>query len=296
MPRVHHAFRAMASRCELLIEGFDPHGAAAALAAAEAEVRRIEAKYSRYRSDSLVAAINRAAGSDAILLDEETASLVDFAAQCWRESEGRFDPTSGVLRRAWDFTAAAPPRASAIERLLPLIGWSQVEWSRPRLRLPRPSMELDFGGFGKEYAVDRASAVLIEHGASHALVNLGGDVRAIGTRADGSPWQVGIRHPRRAGATIASMALADAALATSGDYERYLEHDGQRYSHLLDPRTGWPVEGAQSASVVAPVCLVAGALASMAMLDGDSGYGRLRRAGVAHLWIDRDGVVLRHPA
>jgi thiamine biosynthesis lipoprotein len=286
-----HEFRAMASPCEALVWCASDTEAASALAAAEAEVTRIEAKYSRYRDDSVVAAINRSAGHEPVEVDDETAGLLDFAEQCWQASDGRFDPTAGVLRRAWDFRSARLPAPGSVDALLPLVGWDKVDWRCPRLMLTRPEMELDFGGFGKEYAADRAAAVLQARGHGAALVNLGGDVRVLGPQADGRPWRVGIAHPRRPDGVIASIALHEGALATSGDYERYFEHDGRRYSHLLDARNGWPVASAQSASVVAALCIVAGAQATIALLRGDDGAAWLGEQGAPHLWVARDGSV-----
>ena len=207
-------------------------------------------------------------------IDAETAALLAYADQCHRLSGGRFDVTSGVLRRAWNFRRSPPclPDAASLAVLCALVAWQEVEWDERSIRLPRSGMEIDFGGIGKEYAADRAAAILAERGVRHALVNLGGDVRALGGQADGTPWRVGVRHPRAtdARAAIASVARsADGAVATSGDYERYIEVDGRRDRHLLDPRTGWPVRAWQSISVVAPLAVVAGSVATIAMLLAD---------------------------
>lgn len=279
----------MASRCELLVDHDDD--ASAALAAARDEVLRIEAKYSRYRDDSVVSAINRGAGGSGLDVDEETAALLDLAAAAHASSEGRFDATSGVLRRAWDFKAARVATPEALAALLPLVGWQHVEWSRPRVRLSRTGMELDFGGFGKEYAADRAAAVLAAHGVAHGFVNLGGDVRAAGAKRDGTPWRVGIQHPRAFDRVLARISLADGALATSGDYERYFERDGVRYSHVLDARTGMPMQGVRAVSVVASLCVVAGLHATIAMLHAEQAKDYLDECGCAYLLVDGDGVV-----
>jgi thiamine biosynthesis lipoprotein len=294
MPLFRLSFRAMASPCEVQLRCDDARAADDALRAAADEVRRIEAKYSRYRDDSVVAAINRNAGGAPVAVDDETAALLDFAAACHRDSAGLFDVTSGVLRRAWDFKSNRLPERAALDALLPLIGWDRVERRDRAIRLPREGMELDFGGFGKEYAADRALAVLqarigAADGSCHALVNLGGDVR-VATAVPSRPWRIGIQHPRRLDAVLAHVALDAGALATSGDYERYLEIDGRRYAHVLDPRTGWPVDGAQSVSVAAPLCIVAGAHATIALLQGDAGRGYLEASGLPFLWIDRHGV------
>lgn len=289
-------FSAMASRCEVRLYAPDATIARTWADEAIAEVRRIETKYSRYREDSVTTAINRAAGGDAIAVDAETASLIDFGAALHAQSSGRFDLTSGVLRRVWDFKAQRVPAQQQIDALLPLIGWSQVEWREGRIRLPQPGMEIDFGGIGKEYAADRAGALLLERGAAHGLVNLGGDVRVLGSAADGTPWRIAVQDPRgRAGATMARLDVASGAMATSGDYERYFIVDGRRYCHVMDPRTGWPVAHWQSVSVVAPLAVAAGACATLAMLHPVAeGLDFLNAQGVRYLAIDAGGR--RHSA
>jgi thiamine biosynthesis lipoprotein ApbE len=129
-----------------------------------------------------------------------------------------------------------------IEALLALVGWSQVRWERPWVSLPRTGMELDFGGFVKEYAADAAAQVCREHRIEHGLVELGGDIRVIGPHPDGTPWRVGVRHPRDPSRPLAAVDLLSGAIASSGDYERFMIVDGRRYAHILDARTGWPVE------------------------------------------------------
>ena len=285
-------FRAMASRCEIKLWSADAKLAQTALDAAVAEVQRIEAKYSRYQAQSVISQINANAGISDTIVDAETASLLDFAQQCFEQSDGMFDITSGVLRSAWDFKSGRVPTQADIDPLLPLIGWHKVNWQRPTVRLSGPGMQLDFGGFGKEYASDRAASVLMDAGLMHALVNLGGDVRVTGAQSDGTPWRIGIQHPRHADQAIASIAIHSGALATSGDYERYMVIDGKRYAHLLNPHTGYPIACAQSASVQAPLCVLAGALASCALLQGAAGLSFLRSQEVDFLWVDEQGVVI----
>jgi len=277
---------------ELQIGGTDRRAADRAAALAIAEVKRIEAKYSRYRHDSVTTAINRAAGVTPVAVDAETAALLRYADRCHALSDGLFDITSGVLRRAWDFKRSPPriPSADALAALRALIGWKRVDWSDERVWLPDAGMELDFGGIGKEYAADRAAAILRDAGIAHALVNLGGDVRAIGPRGDGMPWRVAIRDPRDTGAVVGTMLVDDEAVATSGDYERYVEVDGRRYCHILDPRSGMPVAHWQSASVVAPLAILAGSYATIAMLAGDRAPGFLDGQRVRYLLIDQDGA------
>ncbi len=299
MHELGYGFRAMACGCEVRLWANDETEARSWAQAAIAEVRRIEAKFSRYRDDSVTTRINRAAGGPPVTVDEETAALIDFGEALWRASDGRFDLTSGVLRRVWRFDVPRLPRAEEVEAVLARVGWSAVEWERTqrRLRLPREGMELDFGGVGKEYAADRAAAALAARGARHGFVNLGGDVRAFGAAPDGAAWRIGIQHPRAAaGVTLGAIELEAGGLATSGDYERYFELEGQRYCHLLDARSGWPVQHWQSVSVSAPACVAAGACSTLAMLlPRAQALEFLRAQGVAYLAVDAAGEVVREP-
>jgi thiamine biosynthesis lipoprotein len=290
---VVYAFRAMGGTASLQLPGPRSPQADALARRAIDEVLRIEARYSRYRADSVVGRINAAAGGSPVAVDAETAALLRFADHLWRASGGRFDATSGVYRRVWDFRGGKLPEPAAVEALRPLVNWPAVQWSDAEVRLPVAGMELDFGGFGKEYAADRAAGVLRAAGVAHALVELAGDLVAIGARPDGQPWRLGIRHPRTPGALLATVPLSDLALATSGDYERFIEVDGRRYGHVLDARTGWPQDHWQSASIVAPTCLAAGAAATMALLMGEETHVALREGRLRGLLVDREGKVLR---
>lgn len=285
-----YAFRAMAADNEVQIHAPEEALARAAAGRAIAEVQRIEAKYSRYRQDSLLSRINAAAGGEPVAVDAETEALLDYADACWRQSEGLFDATSGVLRRAWDFGRARVPPAAEREALLALIGWQRVERMEGSVRLAVRGMELDFGGIGKEYAVDRAIAELHACGITSALVNLAGDLAILGPQPGGSPWRIGIRHPRIDGAVAATLDVASGAIATSGDYERYIEVDGVRHCHLLDPRTGLAAQGFRSVTVHAPTCLVAGSAATIAMLRGErDGLAWLAELGLPSYAVLADG-------
>ena len=283
----------MAAENEIQVQGVDAATARRAADLAIAEVARIEAKYSRYRPDSVVSAINAGAGGAPVAIDAETAALLHYASACHRESGGLFDATSGVLRRAWRFDTPRVPTSSELEAATRLIGWQHVELGDDSVRLAIAGMELDFGGFGKEYAVDRAALVLREAGCASALVNLAGDLSILGPQPDGSPWRAGIRHPRREGALLATLPVASGALATSGDYERFIEVDGVRHCHVLDPRTGRSARGFQSVTVHAPSCLVAGSATTVAMLKGrDEGLAWLRDLGLPHLCVLEDGSIV----
>lgn len=280
----------MGSDCAIRLQGKSAADCTEIACAAEAEVRRIEARYSRYRSDSEIARINRAAASGGSAdVDAETAGLITYAFACFALSDGLFDITSGLLRSVWDFSARRLPRQADIDALLPRIGLDKVIWSEDRIAFTRPEMELDFGGIGKEYASDRAAEVCIDLGARHGFVELGGDIRVIGPQVDGLAWRIGIRHPRTPASLAAEVALPHGALATSGDYERFFDVDGRRYCHVVDPKTGWPVQGLSSVTVFADRCMTAGTLSTVAMLKGTGGAEWLRARDVRHIVVDALG-------
>ena len=284
-------FQAMASACEVVVAADDERQARRWAEPAIDEVARIEAKYSRYRQASIVSRINAAAGSAGVDCDDETWALLDYADALYRASDGLFDITSGVLRQAWNFKQAQLPSDAALLRARGLIGWPRVERGGHRVRLPEAGMEIDFGGFGKEYAADRAGALMAQRGASHGYVNLAGDMRVIGPKPDAAPWLIGIQHPRRKGQLIATLPVAQGGLATSGDYERFFELGGQRYCHVLDPRSGQPVTHWQTVSVLAPLAVVAGNCSTIAMLKQAEGLAFLEASGMNYLAVDHLGAL-----
>jgi FAD:protein FMN transferase len=273
-------FRAMATPCEVRIETADTAEAESVFELVEAEALRIERKFSRYRDDNIVAAINGAKGR-AIELDAETAQLIDFADFCFTTSSGRFDVTSGVLRKVWKFDGSDNvPSRKDVNAVRKNVGWQRVRWNNPVIEVP-DGMEIDFGGIGKEYAVDRALEIALEHTRCPVLVNFGGDLRVSGPRISGEPWQVAIESVDSAGAMAGLLQVSHGALATSGDARRFLMKNGIRYSHILDPRTGMPVKDPpRSVTVAAPTCLEAGMFSTFAMLQGRNAERFLKREGV----------------
>jgi thiamine biosynthesis lipoprotein len=272
-------FFAMASPCELLVETPDGEKALALGRIVGSEARRIEAKFSRYRGDSVISAINRGAGT-VIQVDAETAALIDYAAHCYELSDGLFDITSGVLRRAWKFDGSdRVPAQPEIDALLTLVGFDRIEWRAPYITL-EPGMEIDFGGIGKEYAVDRALALVEAESDCALLVNFGGDLRTNRSPIAG-PWHVAIERPDTNREARMLLEVTQGGLATSGDTHRYLVRDGVRYGHILDPRSGWPVRDApRSVTVAASSCTEAGMYCTFAMLNGADAEKLLERAGV----------------
>lgn len=281
----------MGTPCDIQLFSVSETNAQTAADAVVQDVQRLEAIYSRYRTTSFLSEINRtAAVGGSIDVDVETASLLDYALTCYEQSDGLFDITSGILRRAWKFDQGKLPEQSLIDELLEKVGWHKVIWKRPKLTFTVAGMEIDFGGVVKEYAVDRAATLCLNHGIRHGVINLGGDIKVIGPRDDGSPWRVGIRHPRDKDALLDTLLLYEGALASSGDYERCILVNGKRYGHVLNPKTGWPVRHLAAVSVVGDFCVVAGSASTIAMLKEADGKEWLQELGLPHLWVDVNGV------
>ncbi len=279
------AFTAMASPCEVLVDCDDEALALSICEAVMQEALRIEQKFSRYRDDNIVFRINNGKGK-AVEVDDELARLLNFADQCYQLSHGQFDITSGVLRNIWRFDGSnrIPTRKQA-KALLPKLGWKKVSWQAPTLILPE-GMEIDLGGIGKEYAVDNAAQIASKIADVPVLINFGGDLFALKPPRNKKHWQVGV-EAIGGSEKNALVQLEQGALATSGDARRFLEKDGVRYSHVLNPVTGWPVSHApHSVTVAARTCIEAGFLSTLAMLKGKEAESFLQAQEVL-FWIQR---------
>jgi thiamine biosynthesis lipoprotein len=272
----------MASPCEVLIEAADYVLANRVASLAFQEAKRIEHKFSRYRNDNILYQINHSNGKT-IEVDEETALLLNFADHCYQLSEGLFDITSGVLRKAWLFDGSDRiPSDKEVHKILPLVGWEKVSWHPPLLSMPS-GMELDFGGIGKEYAVDRVHKLLQLETNTSFLINFGGDLCTNGLRQNQNSWKIGLEDPTHHGAIQKTIEIKSGALATSGDSKRYLLKKGKRYTHILNPKTGWPIENApRSVTVAADTTIDAGMLASFALLQGENAKQFLDEQGVQY--------------
>lgn len=286
----HFSFNAMACRNELSLYCQNEKVAHKIADQAIAMVNTLEQRYSRYRSDSILSQINASAGqADGMSVDAETSALLNYAQTCYQQSDGLFDVTSGVLRQLWDFKKNIVPRQQDIEDIQQMIGWNRLNWLPPRITLPIPGMELDFGGIVKEYAADSCANLCRSLGVKSGIVNMGGDIHVIGPHPDGCPWVIGIQDPRNSENVLTSIELRQGGLASSGDYQRCMVVDDKRYSHILNPETGWPVEGLRAVSVIAPHCLIAGSTSTIAMLKGQAGKQWLDTTGMPYLWIDEQG-------
>lgn len=278
---IRHTFTAMGGPCELLLElnpevfgknelrAEQENNEYSIMLACEAEVARLEKKYSRYRSDSFLTQINLS-HDNPIELDSETAGLLNYANTAYQESDGLFDITSGVLRNLWDFEKSILPSEQRLSQILKHIGWDKVFFDGRLISVPE-NMEIDLGGVVKEYAADSLVSIAERLGCKSGYVNLGGDISVVGPRTvngEELPWYFGVRDPEQPERAKATIEISRGALASSGDYERFFIKEGARYCHILNPKTGMPSQGVGGVSVHAPNCLIAGTMSTVAMLLG----------------------------
>ena len=266
------SFPALGTKCDVqyAAQGGDEQ-AAQFERAVVAWVNAFEAKYSRFRSDSLLSRINDAAGKAWVEIDAEMEAMLKLCDTLHFMTQGVLDPTALPLLRLWNYQAEQHrvPAEREIAAARALVGWKKVQRASGKVFLPEPGMAIDFGGFGKEYAVDIAAQIAMEHGIQHALVDFGHDLRAIGAPPDRPAWHIGLEDPHRPGTTSGSLAILGKGVASSGDYIRRFVVEGKRYGHIIDPRTGWPVaNGCLQATVVTGTCLQAGVLSTTAFVLG----------------------------
>ncbi|WP_200875033.1 FAD:protein FMN transferase [Methylomarinum vadi] len=283
------SFSAMGSNCELKLYASNRRHAREIAQIAIDSVIRLEQRYSRYLKQNIMEDINRIANVGGIIeVDQETSALLDYADTCFNYSDGLFDITSGILRKAWDFKSRVLPKKEDVDELLTHVGWDKVSWRSPELSFQCEGMELDFGGIVKEYAADQCATKCLEGDIGHGLINLGGDIRIIGPHPSGHPWLIGIRHPRDKTNYIQRVELTQGGICSSGDYERCINIDNRYFNHILNPKTGWPVNGLASVTAIADYCLVAGSISTIAMLKEEEGKEWLQNNGLRAYWIDVD--------
>lgn len=285
-----YSFKAMGSPCDIRIYAPDSEAGVCCIKIAVAEIVGLERKYSRYIQGNELDHLNQAANQGgSITVSDEMLALLNYANACYEQSDGLFDVTSGVLREVWDFKNEITriPTNADLEKMLVRVGWQHVSINGHRVSFNRKNMALDFGGIVKEYAADCAARLLQDQGIQFGLVNLGGDIKAIGPHPNGLPWKIKIRDPNATGKHLTEMELYHEGLATSGDYERCIKINGKHYSHILSPKTGWPVQGLASVSVKAPQCVVAGSTATIAMLKGSAGRQWLESLGLEFYAVER---------
>lgn len=232
-------------------------------------VRKIDQLMSLYRDDSELTALNKGAGGGETKISAPLADILQASVFYTRLSDGAFDVTVQPLVDLWGFyrvaNATIPPE-SEIKKTLETVGMDHLSLDKSaRTATLDTGAKIDLGAIAKGYAIDRVIAVLHERSVPAALVNLGGTVRVLGKAPGHRPWIIGIRHPRE-NRLIGEVRLERGAISTSGDYDRYFEADGQRYSHIIDPRSGQPVQGVYAMTVLAPNATTADALSTAAFV------------------------------
>lgn len=235
-------------------------------------VEVFESRYSRFRPQSIVSRINKSAGDSWVEVDAEMDQMLDICATLHEMTGGILDASTGPLLRLWDYhhPAASLPTVAQVAFARELVGWKKVQRTRGRVYLPRSGMALDFGGWGKEWAVDAVAKLALEYGIQKVLVDFGHDIRCVGAPPDRPAWHVGLEDPAQPGTHRGSIALfAGKGIASSGDYLRGFTRDGRRYGHIVDPRTGEPVaHDCRQITVIADSCFQAGILSTTAFVLG----------------------------
>jgi thiamine biosynthesis lipoprotein len=262
---------ALGTVCELQFVCARADRAEAFFAQAAAWVENFEARYSRFRPDSELSRINAAAGQGWVEILPEMEQMLDICGSLYAMTQGLLDATSLPLMRLWNYRATTPilPEPDAIAVARQLVGWKKVERKPRYVRLPQIGMALDFGGWGKEYAVDAIAELARRSGIADGLVDFGHDLRAWGRPLGKPAWHIGLENPLSPGTHRGSVAIGDRGVASSGDYLRQFTVGGRRYGHIIDLRTGQPVtNGSIQATVIAPSCLQAGVLSTTAFVLG----------------------------
>ena len=271
-------FKALGTNCRIQFTATSKEQATGFAREAVQWVARFEGKYTRFRESSLISEINRNAGERWTAIDAEVESIFAICDDLNFMTQGVLDPTMLPLIHLWDYrkTREALPTDEQVEAARQLVGWSKVQRKPGEVFLPEKGMALDLGGFGKEYAVDKVAAIAVGHRIGACLVDFGRDIHAIGIPPGSPAWHVGLEDPERPGTAWGSVAAVNSGIATSGDYRRFFEHSGQRFGHIIDPRSGRPViNGILSTTIVANSCLEAGVLSTAVFVLGEEDGLRL---------------------
>jgi len=292
----HHREAAiMGTRIAVELWADDPATGERAVEAVLAEMRRMDALMSHYKSESQLSQINLRAAEEPVKVDPELAQLIVRAGRLSEMTGGAFDITYASVGHLYDYRAHTRPTDEQVAAGLGAIDWRHVvvDPEASTVRFSRQGVRIDLGGIAKGYAVDRAIALVGEMGIRHASVTAGGDSRIVGDRF-GRPWIVGIRHPDDPGRVIARIPMVDASISTSGDYERYFDEGGERYHHIIDPKTGKSAGELRSVTIIGPDATTTDGLSTSVFVMGpERGLELVERLGnVDAVIVRRDGKVL----
>jgi thiamine biosynthesis lipoprotein len=263
----------MGNRFEITVAAPDAARASACIDAAVAEIRRIESLLTTFNESSQTNLINRMAGIAPVRVDREVFELIERSIRISALTQGAFDITYGsVDKRFWNFDVnmkSLPDRELA-RHSVRLINYRNIELDHENctVMLKNAGMRIGFGGIGKGYAAERAKALLKGIGIHSGVVNAAGDLNTWGLQPDGRPWTIGVADPEAPVNPFSSFNITNMAVATSGNYEKYAVIDGKRYAHTIDPKTGFPVSGIRSVTVICPNAEIADAMATPVMVMG----------------------------
>ena len=286
----------MGTLVQFTISGVDQDKAMAAIRAASDEMQRIDDEFTIYGTHpNAVKAFNASTPGQVVHLPPGVDKLLLTSLQIWRQSKGAFDPSLGSLDLLWGFSEpkppVAPPAPAAISKALAGVSPDMLVRSDAGWKRLNAQTKLDFGGIAKGYAIDRGIAVLRAHGIRNAILDAGGDLRAIGDH-HGKPWRIGLRHPRRHGDTLGWFAArGDVSIVTSGDYERFFFYKGKRYHHILVPQTGMPAEKSMSVTVVANNATLADGWSTALFVLGPAGLPLVDAHGMQAVLVDAKGAI-----
>lgn len=263
----------MGNHFEITVVADDAQWAENKIGIAIEEIRRIEQLLTTFRNDSQTNEINQMAGIRPVTVDREVFELIKRSLNISALTDGAFDITYGSIdKRLWNFDQqmTSLPDAAVAKEMVRLINFRNVllDENNCTVFLKEKGMRIGFGGIGKGYAADMAKALLVKHGVTSGIVNASGDLITWGRQADGNPWTIGIAHPNNARQSFSSLNISNMAIATSGNYEKFAVIDGRRYSHTINPRTGLPVSGIKSVTIISPYAEIADAMATPVMVMG----------------------------
>lgn len=289
----------MGTVIEITLQGDDEQAAQKASLQAFQEIKRIEQLMSPWIETSDVSRLNRSAGTEWVKISPETFDVIQRSQKISGLSEGAFDITIAPLIQIWRKARERgdPPSSEEVKKILNLVNFRNLlTRSDGKVFLKKKGMAIDLGGIAKGYAVDRAFGILASLGYKNLIINAGGDLRTGGSK-NNQPWSIGIQHPRSAEKIMATISMSDTAIATSGDYEKFFFHQGKRYHHILNPKTGFPADGCQSVTILCKDGMMADGLATAVFVLGtEKGYDLCQKiAGVECLIVDGVGKSVMTP-
>ena len=297
-PLVRETRVLMDTFCEISCYASDKDKAVKAIDAAFKEIERVEGIFSKFNENSEVSKINAIAGLEKVAVTKETFSLTERAVYYSRISDGAFDITVAPLMEIWGFVRRYKliPDKEVIEKTLESVGYKNIELYPEELsvRFLNKGTKIDFGGIAKGYAVDRAKDILAAAGIKNGLINLGGNIFALGSAPGKKKWKIGVEDPRNKGKLLHSFELIDKAISTSGNYERFFEIEGKRYSHIINPVTGEPCQGIISVTVMADSAEQADAFSTAIFVMGEEKGLNLAKSikGIKVLMLKEDGRLI----